>query len=249
MTDLGRIRGAAWAAVATCAVGATVGSGARILVAVALVAMVVAGGVTFAHRSIRHARVTRSLRCHSRARELLGVALRTAELDGSAFVAGLGRPEIYCDERLPGVLDEDELRAVLLHERAHQRHRDPLRMTAVAVIEPVLGRFHGGRAWLARTAARREIAADRYAMEQGASRGAIASALLKVTPAGIHTAPAFAGSLELRVAALAGGPRPAPSRSWPWIVLGVIVGAVACAGVLMSHTFVPPLFEFLAATS
>jgi bla regulator protein BlaR1 len=44
-------------------------------------------------------------------------------------VVGLVKPRILLSRRLVHSLQEDELRAILLHENAHRRRRDPLRLT------------------------------------------------------------------------------------------------------------------------
>jgi TonB family protein len=44
-------------------------------------------------------------------------------------VVGLVRPRILLSRRLVNALQEDELRAILLHENAHRQRRDPLRLT------------------------------------------------------------------------------------------------------------------------
>jgi TonB family protein len=44
-------------------------------------------------------------------------------------VVGLVRPRILLSRRLVDALQEDELRAILIHENAHRQRRDPLRLT------------------------------------------------------------------------------------------------------------------------
>jgi Zn-dependent protease with chaperone function len=124
---------------------------------------------------------------------------------GAAVVAGLHRPRIYCADDLLHRLDPDELRAVILHEHHHQLERGPVRLVLIGAIAPVLGRLDAGRAWMERERARIEIAADIYALQAGASRPALASALVKLasTP-GMIAAPGFANAADLRVRALLG---------------------------------------------
>ena len=50
-------------------------------------------------------------------------------LPNPAFTAGLWRPRIFVAAELPDVLDESQLLAVLAHEAAHVRRRDPLRLS------------------------------------------------------------------------------------------------------------------------
>ncbi len=131
-------------------------------------------------RATQHARLVRTLRRRSVPRQLAGIAVRTGDLGDAAFAAGLRRPTIFCDARLPEQLTPAQLRAVLLHERAHQRSFDPARLLLVAVVTPLFRRVPTGRQWLATTLARREIAADDRAIADGAARSDLAAALLKL---------------------------------------------------------------------
>lgn len=222
-------------AATTCAAGAAVGTlfGAAVLVGVGSAAALAL--LVFARVSFAHGWLTRRLRRRSTEVEIVGIQLRVGSVGGSVFVAGLSRPDIFCDAALLEHLEQDELGAVTLHERAHQLARDPLRNAAVAVVAPLLTGFDRGRAWLEQRAAAREIAADRYAMAHGVDRRAIASALLKVPPArGAHAA-AFAPAIELRLRALLGDdialPLPRP-RPWLAVTAGAIVGTAACLAML-----------------
>ena len=95
-----------------------------------------------------------------------------------AFCAGLLHPRVYLSTGGLIALDDDELRAVLAHERHHQRRRDPLRLLFVRAIGdalffmPVLRRLRERYAILA------ELAADDAAIAAAGSRSALASALL-----------------------------------------------------------------------
>lgn len=126
---------------------------------------------------------------------------------GAAGVAGLRRPRIFCADDLPDRLDAEELQAVILHEHHHQLERAPARLVLIGALAPVLCRLEGGRAWMERERARLEIAADAYALESGASRQALASALVKLASSrGLGVAPGFATAADLRVRALLGDP-------------------------------------------
>jgi Zn-dependent protease with chaperone function len=91
------------------------------------------------------------------------------------------RPRVCLSTALVDRLDRDELRAVLLHERYHLRHRDPLRIVVaryfaaglyvVPVVDELLGFY----------ALQKEIAADEEAVRvHGVA--ALASALYKLLP-------------------------------------------------------------------
>jgi BlaR1 peptidase M56 len=112
-------------------------------------------------------------------------------LDGRIDVVADGRPFSFCywflsprvcvSTALVRRLDHDELRAVLLHERYHLRHRDPLRLVVaryfaaglyvVPVVDELLGFY----------TLQKEIAADEEAVRvHGVA--SLASALYKLLP-------------------------------------------------------------------
>ena len=92
------------------------------------------------------------------------------------------RPRICLSTGLVGRLDGDELAAVLLHERYHLRHRDPLRLViaryfaaglyVVPVVEELVEYY----------TVQKEIAADQDAVRTTGGVRALASALYKVLP-------------------------------------------------------------------
>lgn len=124
---------------------------------------------------------------------------------GAAVVAGLRRPRIFCADDLPDRLDAEELRAVILHEHHHQLEGAPARLVLIGALAPVFGRLEAGRGWMERERARLEIGADAYALASGASRPALASALIKLSSSpGLSVAPGFASAADLRVRALLG---------------------------------------------
>ncbi|MBI2953016.1 MAG: M56 family metallopeptidase [Chloroflexi bacterium] len=99
-----------------------------------------------------------------------------------AFCKGIRQPQICVSSGLVRSLNEDELRAVLLHELYHLRHRDPLRLLGIRVVGaalqmlPVVGELQQ------RYCLVKEIAADRAAIK-GTSVVILARALLKVLTA------------------------------------------------------------------
>lgn len=227
------------AALVTCAAAAWSHVPATLvhfLGAVVVVATVVLA--RFAVTARRHLQLDAALRRSSVPAVVADTPVRLTPVDDSAFVSGLWRPVIYCGRGLSDTLKVDELRAVMLHERAHQRSHDPLRLLLLETVAPVARLHRCGRAWLERAAAAREIAADRSALEHGASRGALASALLRVAPVPGVGVPGFASAVELRMRALLSIEQPAPARRsrWPWAAVG---GAIA-VGVCLS---VRPLIE------
>ena len=177
----------------------------------------------------RHHRLSQRLRAISRLGVIGEIEIR--ELAGSpgAFVAGLWRPHIFCSPQLSCDLRPDELRAVLLHERYHQLDRAPAKLVALEALAPALGLARSGRAWLAQRVAALEIAADRHAVEQGSSRGALARALIKLAPmqaGGVGIG--FASATDLRLKALI-DEQPAQQRDLDlgWVLAPALI-AILC---------------------
>ncbi|MGH2616626.1 MAG: M56 family metallopeptidase [Thermomicrobiales bacterium] len=123
----------------------------------------------------------------------------------AALCYGILRPRIAVSAGMVDRLDDEELVAVLLHERHHLRRRDPLRYLALHAfaaglfmvpLAPVIQRWAETRI---------ELAADRAALKE-VPRGALAGALMvaltatSVMPAGL----APLSATEARIAHLAG---------------------------------------------
>jgi len=121
---------------------------------------------------------------------------------------GLWRPRIELDDEVVEALHPDQLTAVLLHERAHARSRDPLRKWLAHLclsLNPLAALL---RRDLARWELGREVRCDLEAVRSGADRFRLAEALIRVA----RCAPADLGSrccglvgvdsLELRVRVL-----------------------------------------------
>lgn len=178
-------------------------------------------------RAERHRRLAGLLERVAEPAVLGGVSVGIVDGIGPASVAGLRIPRIYCASDLATVLDPEELRAVLLHERHHQIEHTPSRLILLDGVGWPLRRSAVGRRWIARTRAQLEIAADRYALAAGATRADLASALLKL---GDENAPfsvaGYSASSELRLRALLDdAPYMQPSHS-PWIAPAVALAAV-----------------------
>lgn len=193
---------------------------------------VLLGGIAW--KAFRHHRLTRRLRAAATPATVAGMDVQVVAGVESAFVAGLHRPDIFCPPQLAVLLEPDELRAVLLHERYHQLDRAPAKLVVLEAVAPAMGTFRSGRAWLARCLASLEIAADRHALEQGTSRGALARALLKLAPMptpGLGVG--FASAGDLRLQALI-EERPAVPPSFPptWLLAPILAMALCLLLVL-----------------
>lgn len=107
-------------------------------------------------------------------------------LPNPAFTVGWWSPRVFVARDLPQRLETDELEAVLAHEAAHVRHRDPLRLflmrslASVLFWLPALGRL------VADLADEWEIAADDFAARTHALP--LASAILRMAGADVGVA-------------------------------------------------------------
>jgi beta-lactamase regulating signal transducer with metallopeptidase domain len=136
-----------------------------------------------------------------------GVTARCLATDRSvAFCTGAWRPRIHVAKGLGHSLRSDELDAVLLHEAAHARRRDPLRRAMWRAASDLLVPFPVVRCLAERAIEAEELAADRAAIRclgPEPVAGALLSLAADVSPA---TAAAFGGCADARVAQLLGEP-------------------------------------------
>ncbi len=163
-----------------------------------------------------------------------------------AFTAGLWRPLIYVGEDLARALSPAELAAVVAHEDAHRRRRDPLRLSVWRFLAcmlfflPVLRRLEQDMADEA------EVAADDDAVERAAVQPLVlASALLTVArrfamPATMHrTVTAFHRDdmLGRRVRRLAGEDALVGTHLTRRSVIGaaLALSAIWLSGVTVTH--------------
>lgn len=158
-----------------------------------------------------------------------------------AFCAGLWRPRLYVSVGAVAGLARDELEAVLAHEDAHARRRDPLRGLVRRAGADVLFFAPLASRWDARRRLHAELIADRRAVHR-AGAPALAGALLSLAdapqPAG---EPAFGAStgdaLQARIDALTDHPglvEPIPLRDGAMTLLGslAMLGLALCAAPL-----------------
>lgn len=160
--------------------------------------------VQVARGLIDHFRLVRSLRNFTSEGELGGVPVKYV-MGVAPFVAGILRPNVYCDPGLVRRLTRQQQRAVALHEHHHLLRRDPLRLQLSRALRPIGQLLPRVRARLDLHEARCEVNADRYALANGATRADIAGALLKmVEDDRLAQAPGFLSVAELRLRALQG---------------------------------------------
>jgi len=152
-----------------------------------------------------------------------------------AHTAGLLLPRVDIEPHLRGCFDEAELEAVLGHERAHARHRDPLRIFLAQVVTDLQWPFPSAKCRLKDWRAALEIARDEEAREAGVQGEDLASAILKAARFGVAQSSMVAASLieaprlGVRIARLlepVPEPRPRGSHVATWLLVGTIIAAV-----------------------
>lgn len=147
-----------------------------------------------------------------------------------AFCAGAVRPEIVVSEGLTERLDDDQLDAVLLHERHHMREREPMIRVASEAAAQVLFFCPLAKWWSRRRIELAELRADRAAVREVGPQP-VAAALCALGSA-IPSQAAFSGAVELRVAQLLGDPLPLGGPT-PGLVATSLLGfpfAIAVVG-------------------
>lgn len=163
-----------------------------------------------------------------------------------AFTAGLLDPVIYVAGALAARLTPAELEAVIAHEDAHRRRRDPLRLSAWRFAACTLFFLPALRRLVEDMADEAEIAADdEAALRPGVQPLALASALVSIAqqfrpdPALATAAVGFAGRdlLDRRVRRLAGEDAPVATH----VTRSSLAGAGAAlasawiSGLLVAH--------------
>jgi len=163
----------------------------------------------------------------------------------TAFCAGLLAPRVYITAAAVTTLGPGALDAVLVHEAAHARRRDPLRRLLARAAADTMFWLPLVRWWSGRQAEGAELSADQAAVGY-AGRQAVASALLAAGEVGAPAAVAgYGGVTAARVAQLLGdelpAQRPAPALVFlsfaglitaVWLTMCLGQAALAWAGLL-----------------
>jgi Zn-dependent protease with chaperone function len=165
----------------------------------------------------------------------LGRRLRVIESgEPFSFAYGAWRPRVVVSQGLVDCTSEDELRAVLVHERYHVRNLDPLKLVVARAFAATFFLIPALRALERRYLASRELAADRRALRD-CGRHPLAGALLKVVRGPewpeLATAAAVGGPelLDIRVAQLESGREPPAPLSRAMLILSALALAVLLA--------------------
>ena len=161
-----------------------------------------------------------------------------------AFATGIVAPKIYVAEHLATFLSHDQLVAVLAHENAHRRRRDPLRLSLLRFLGRVLFFLPAIRRLGDDVADEAEIEADDEAMSRSSVKPLIlASALIDLVSVMGSAVPASAvgfqhvNLLERRVKRLAGEATEAGTHVTRRSLFGAgaTLAAIWVSGLIMAH--------------
>jgi Zn-dependent protease with chaperone function len=158
-----------------------------------------------------------------------------------SFVYGVLAPRVAVSHSLLGRLTDEELLAVLEHERYHVRNLDPLKAMLIRALLAALSFMPAFDSLHAHYTASRELAADRCAIA-ACGRRPLAGALLKVVRgpqwSELHLAASLGGHelLGLRLAQLETGaaPRLLQGRDLARIAISLLGSAALLLGLLVS---------------
>ncbi len=117
---------------------------------------------------------------------------------------GFLQPQVVFSPFLARRLDEAVIRAALAHERAHARHRDPLRIWVAQFVTDLQWPWPGAQRRLTAWLAALELARDEEARREGAEGADLATAVLSSVR--------FLGELTLRQRTALGGTQLAHAR-------------------------------------
>lgn len=168
------------------------------------------------------------------------VVVLPAEVPAAYAVPG-PPPQVVLTTGLCDALSEDEVAAVVRHERSHLRHRHDHHLTVASVADDAVGWLPGVR----RSTAAVRLAVERWADEDaaaGSGRSVVREALLKATAMSLGPTPAFSavGTVTARLSALE---RPAPTGATlaraavatPIASLVLTVALVAVGWIAFTH--------------
>lgn len=158
----------------------------------------------------------------------------------AAVTVGLWRPRIAIDPEFAAQLSAGEREAVLAHELAHLRHRDPLRILAARCAADLQWPFAAAPRTLAAWLERLELARDDEARRQGIDGPALASAIVAAARFSGEASAAMAGlggqggALRHRIERLLGPPvsMPQAPRARRWVRRWAFGGSLALALVV-----------------
>ena len=189
-----------------------------------------------AHQVLAPARLTIIL-------DELGLAAHVDVVEAShpvVFCYGWRAPRILMTTGLVEFLDEPELRGVLAHERYHLEQRDPFKILFARALRDALVFLPLLRDLVENYVVLQEIAADQAALAAGATRDALASALLKLlhSPTLREASVSAYTPLGARVHHLANPERPFTLHfAWQRVMLSAV--AFALISLAIFHPMAP----------
>jgi len=161
-------------------VGGFVGGDPMLAVEIAGATLTVLWALLVIRAIIESHRIASALSADAHDLVLHGVPCRvTPGLGADALVMGSVRPRIFVGASLVGLLEDDELEAVVYHEDHHRRTRAPLRAAALGAWMRLLGRSERIRSMVLGRLTDLETLADADAMRRGSSPRSLARALRK----------------------------------------------------------------------
>jgi Zn-dependent protease with chaperone function len=212
-----------------CVVSAIVLVAAASVLAIMVRIAWLAATTTLALAALPQAPMSPSL--HTAARRAGIARLRClAGVDRTAFCAGLLRPRVYVTTGTAR-LSTNELDAVLAHEAAHARRRDPVRRLLTRAAADVMFWFPLLRWWQRKHVENAELHADKAAIDHAGRQG-LAAALMAAAAEPPVAVPAMAGATETRIAHLLGDDLPV-RRPPASLVLLSLLGAIGAVWLVM----------------
>ncbi len=135
----------------------------------------------------------------------LGTEILVVNDDGfTALALGMRRPIIVISKAVLDLFDEDEVKAILLHEWHHCRNRDNAKLFLARLLTEAFGYLPISRPFFRYYQTWTELLADRFAIRRMGTELPLASVLLKLTKLGDrrrHSAAVyFATTLDYRIA-------------------------------------------------
>lgn len=130
-------------------------------------------------RASRHRRLTRSLSYQYR-----HLATKIMVVKDEAFVAltiGMRKPTIVVSDAVLDMFDEEEVKAIILHEWHHCRNRDNAKLFLAKLLAEAFGYFPMMRPIYRYYQTWTELLADRFAMRRMGTELPLASVLLKLS--------------------------------------------------------------------
>ncbi len=169
-----------------------------------------------------------------------------------AATVGLIRPRVVIHPAFRAALDSDALAAVVAHEEAHRRHRDPLRLLLAQAVTDLQWPWRPAQARLAAWRETLELARDEEAVDGGADGADLAAAIVAASrlasetgsTLGVHGA---ARGLRHRVERLLGGQLPQTvenrraGRRWSAALVSLLFITALATGVLCGDAVVSAL--------